>query len=90
MALVLAFNSSRAAAFKVAEFSSITDKQRYVEAEFSNIACKDAWFRFQAAKTVADRRVAGTELDVVRWQFYKQWRQKYKPEAEANTSDGAA
>ena len=58
---------------KVAKFSSIEEKQDYVDAEFKDKKCQDAYFAYQGATTKKERQHLGQELAVIRYAFYKKY-----------------
>lgn len=90
MSVSLAFNSAKNPAFKVADFTSIEEKNAYVEAEMSDLACKDAYIAYQSARNLKARRDAGGMLDSVRWSFYKRWRKARSDPAPTPAPKGVA
>jgi hypothetical protein len=65
---------------KVADFSSVELKSKYVEDEFRDMACQDAYFAFQAARSPAARKSLASKADDVRYSFFNRWAAKHMPE----------
>jgi hypothetical protein len=72
--IALAFNCAKSSVYKSAEFDDPDQKRDYVDAEMADLACQDAYFDYQKAKTLAARLDAARVLDGVRWAHYKRWR----------------
>jgi len=73
LTVCLHFNLAQKETYKVADFRSPELKTKYVEAEGRNGKCKQAYFNYQAAKTLTERRQAAEILDSIRYSFFKQW-----------------
>ncbi len=58
---------------KVARFNTAEQKTQYVEAEFKDPTCKEAYLKYQAARNIKERKRAAAHLDAIRWKFYEQW-----------------
>jgi hypothetical protein len=84
----LEFNVSKSHSNKVARFHNVDQKNDYVEAEFKDPTCREAYLRYQAARTPKERHKLAFNLDSTRWKFYENWHKqlhvvKDKPSGDA-------
>lgn len=78
MKIELHFNLAQGESSKVAQFQSIEEKKDYVAAETKNLKCQELYFKYQAARTLEERRQIATEIDTTRWLFFLNWKNKGK------------
>lgn len=83
----LAFNLQRTGEHKVAKFFSASQVKAYVDAECADLLCKQAWYEYQACKTLDQRKAAAKKLDAVRWSFYKK---RWQPQSRGFDNDNNA
>ena len=69
----LDFNIAKNPAFKVASFNSPAEQQSYIDAETKDEVCSNAYYEFQSARNIEQRRKAANKLDRTRWNFYKEY-----------------
>ena len=69
----LEFNATQNESNKVARFKTVEQKNRYVEAEFKDLTCKEAYIKHQSARSIKERKRTAAHLDAIRWKFYEQW-----------------
>ena len=79
----LHFNLARNSTFKVAKFKEASKKNEYVEAEFHDAKCKEAYSEYQAAGT-RDRVRCASKLDATRWAFYQKWKKDNRVSPKSN------
>lgn len=58
------------------DFQTIELKDAYVSAELKNITCQNAYFDYQKARSLEDRKRTSTLMWSARYNFYKNWASK--------------
>lgn len=72
MLIELVFATSKNSSYNTCSFPNIEYKQAYVVAEFHNLPCQEAYYKYQAAR-LEERHDAAEHLDAVRFSFAKKW-----------------
>lgn len=79
MKIGLSFSLAQNETNKVAEFPSVELKNAYVEAEYKDLTCQKAYFNFQAAREISERKRLAVIVDDTRYAFFLKWAKAHLP-----------
>lgn len=71
----LHFNLAQNSTYKIATFKDLATKNQYVDAEFHDPKCIQAYYNYQAA-TRENRKYWAQKLDQIRFAFYEKWKKQ--------------
>jgi L-fucose mutarotase/ribose pyranase (RbsD/FucU family) len=70
---VLSFSLAQDSSYKVAQFSCIEEKNRYVAAEMKDLKIQDLYKEYSAALSKTRRKELAKVIDAARYAFYQKW-----------------